>query len=76
MVHDIEQRTMSTSTCGAVGALSMGPSTGYTSNLTVFMFSKVFVLLNTINMFIIVATSSSQVHIFVVTNLLLFSRLN
>jgi len=36
------------------------------------MFSKVFVLLKMISMFIIVATSSSHVHIFVVTNLLLF----
>jgi hypothetical protein len=52
--------------------LKHGPSAGYTSNLTVSIFSKVFVLLNMISMFIIVATSSLHVHIFVVTNLLLF----
>ena len=56
---------------GATGALSTGPSAGYTSNLIIFKFNKVFVLLNMISMFIIVATSSSHVHIFVVTNLLL-----
>jgi hypothetical protein len=67
---------MSTSARGAAGALSMGPSTGYASNLTVSMFSKVFMLLNMINMFIIVATSTSHVHIFAITNLLLFFRLN
>jgi hypothetical protein len=61
---------------GVTSALSMDPSTGYTSNLIVSIFSKVFVLLNMISMFIIVATSSSHMHIFVVTNLLLFSRLN
>ena len=63
---------MSTRVNGATGALSMGPSVGYTSNLIVFKFNKVFVLLNMISMFIIVAASSSHVHIFVVTNLLLF----
>ena len=67
---------MSTRVNGATGALSMGPSAGYTSNLTVFKFSKVLVLLNMINMFIIVAINSSHVHIFIVMNLLLFSRLN
>jgi hypothetical protein len=56
----------------ATGALSMGSSTEYTFNLTVSIFSKVFVLLNMISMFIIVATSSLHVYIFVVTNLLLF----
>ena len=71
VVHDIEQRTISTSVRGATGALSMGPSAMYTSNLTVSMFNKVFVLLNMISMFIIVATSSSHVHIFVVTNFFL-----
>ena len=63
---------MSTSARGATSALSMGPSAKYTSNLTVSMFSKVFMLLNMIRMFIIVATSSSHVHIFVIMNLLLF----
>ena len=63
---------MSTSAHVAAGALSMGPSAGYTSNLTVSMFSKVFVLLNMISMFIIVATSSSHGHIFIVMNLPLF----
>ena len=72
IVSDIEQRTMSTSARGATSALSMGPSAGYTSNLTVSMFSKVFMLLNVISIFIILVTSSSHVHIFVVTNLLLF----
>jgi hypothetical protein len=57
---------------GATSALSMHPSAGYTSNLIVSIFSKVFVLLNMINMFTIVATSSSHMHIFVVKNLLLF----
>ena len=54
---------MSSSARVAAGALSMGPSAGYTSNLTVSMFSKVFVLLNMISMFIILGTSSSHVHI-------------
>jgi hypothetical protein len=72
VVRDIEQRTTSTSMRGATGALSMDPSIGYTFNFTVSMFSKVFVLLNMISMFIIVATSSTHVHIFIVTNLLLF----
>jgi hypothetical protein len=73
VVRDIKQRVMLTSARGAAGVLSMGPSAGYTSNLTVFMFNKIFVLLSMISMFIILATSSSHVHIFVVTNLLLFS---
>jgi hypothetical protein len=72
VVRYFEQHTMSTHVNGATGALSMGPFAGYTSNLTVSIFSKVFVLLNMISMFIIVVTSSSHVHIFVVTNLLLF----
>jgi hypothetical protein len=60
VVRDIEQRTMLTSVHGAAGALSMGPSTGYASNLTISMFSKVFILLNMISMFIIVATCSTR----------------
>ena len=54
---------MSISARGAAGALSMDPSVGYTSNLIVSMFNKVFVLLNMINMFIVLGTSSSHVHI-------------
>ena len=54
---------MSISARGAAGALSMGPSAGYTSNLTVSMFSKVFLVLNMIGMFIVLGTSSSHVHI-------------
>ena len=45
MVHDIEELTMSTSAHGATGALSMGLSAEYISNLTISIFSKVFVLL-------------------------------
>jgi hypothetical protein len=72
VVHYFEQHTMLTHVNGAIGALSMGPSAGYSSNLTVSIFNRVFVLLNMINIFIIVATSSLHMHIFVVTNLLLF----
>jgi hypothetical protein len=54
----------------------MGPSTEYISVLTVSIFIKFFVLFNMISIFIIVATIeinySSHVHIYVVTNLLLF----
>jgi hypothetical protein len=67
---------MSISARGAASALSMDPFAGHTSNLTISMFSKIFALLNMNSMFIIVATSSSHVHIFVVTNLLLFFGLN
>ena len=47
---------MSTSARGA------DPSAGYTYNLIVSMFSKVFVVLNMIVMFIVLGTSSSHVH--------------
>jgi hypothetical protein len=76
VVCDFDQRTMSTCAHGATRALSMGPSTEYISVLTVSIFIKFFVLFNMISIFIIVATIeinySSHVHIYVVTNLLLF----
>jgi len=71
VVLDFEQHTMTTRVNRATSALSMGPSAGYICNLTVSTFSKVFMILNMINMLIIVATGSSHVHILVVTNLLL-----
>jgi hypothetical protein len=65
VVLSTEQRTTSTSAHGATSALSMGPSAGYISNLTISIFIKVFVQLNMISMFTIVCTSSSHVHMLV-----------
>jgi hypothetical protein len=41
---------------GATRSLSMGPSAKYISDLTISIFSKVFMLFNMISIFIIVAT--------------------
>jgi hypothetical protein len=65
MVRNIEQRTMSTCAIEHADALSMSSSARYISNLTISIFSMIFVLLNIISMFIVVVIGSSHVHMFV-----------
>jgi hypothetical protein len=58
---------------GAPSALIMDPSVGYNPFFECVKFNIIFAM---INMFIIVATGRTHVHIFVVTNWLLFLGLN
>jgi hypothetical protein len=74
VVRDFEQLTMSGT--GATGALSIGPSAGYISILKLVKFNLIFVMTSLLFMNTFVANLSSSkitnVHIFVITNLLLF----
>ena len=72
VVHDFEQRTMSTSANGASDALVMGPSAGYNLNS---MITSLYVLTVSICMSYLHAVafiSDIHMHIYVVTNLLMF----
>ena len=72
--HDFEQLTMSETR--ATGALSMGPSAGYISIIKLVKFNLIFVMISMLFMNIFATNLSSSkithVHIFVITNLLLF----
>jgi hypothetical protein len=65
---------------GATGALSMGPSIGYISILKLVKFNLIFVMMSMLFMNIFAANLSiskiTNVHIFVITNLLLFFWIN
>ena len=72
VVHDFEQRTMSTSANGASDALGMGPSAGY--NL-ISVITALCVLTISIRMSCLHAVGfvrDIHMHIYVVTNLLMF----
>ena len=78
VVHDFEQLTMSGS--GATGALSMGPSAGYISILKLVKFNLFFAMISMMFINIFAANLSSSkithVHIFDITNLLIFFWIN
>ena len=69
VVHDFEQRTMSTSANGGFDALDMGPSAGY--NL-ISVITAICVLTVSICMLYLHAfVNDIHMHIYVVTNLLM-----
>ena len=65
VVHDFEQRTMSTSANGASDALGMGPSAGYNliSVITVFICMP--------SLYGVAFVRDIHIHIYAVTNLLI-----
>ena len=71
MVHDFEQRTMSTSANGASDALGMGPSAGYSliSVISVLCVFTVFTSMSSLHA--VVFIRNIHMHIYVVTNLLM-----
>ena len=70
VVHDFEQRTMSTSANGASDALGMGPSTGYIliSVITVLA-AIVFVCMSSLHA--VVFIREIHMHVYAITNLLM-----
>jgi hypothetical protein len=80
MIHDFEQRTSlhtmtgGASASGASDALDIGPSSGYTRNSS-FVLLIICVLSVTIGMswlHVLALVNNTHMHIYVVTNLLLF----
>ena len=71
VVHDFEQRTMSTSANGASDTLGMGPSAGYTliSMITVLCSFTVFICMSSLHA--VVFIRDIHMHIYDVTNLLM-----
>ena len=71
MVHDIEQRTMSTSANGASDALGMAPSVGYSliSVITVFCILTVSICMSYLHA--VAFVRNMHMHIYAVTNLLM-----
>ena len=72
VVHDFEQRAMSTSAIGASDALSMGPSAGYSliSVITVLI-AIVFVCISSLHA--VVFIREIHMHIYAIMNLLMLS---
>ena len=70
VVHDFEQRTMSTSANGASDALGMGPSAGYTLNSVITVLAAIiFVCMSSLHA--IVFIREIHMHIYAIMNLLL-----
>ena len=71
VVHDFEQRTMSTSANRASDALGMGPSVGYNliSMITTFFIFTISICMSCLHA--VVFVSDIHIHIYVVTNLLM-----
>ena len=71
VVHDFEQRTMSTSANGASDALGMGPSAGYSliSVITVFCILTVSICMSCLHA--VAFIRDIHMHIYTVTNLLM-----
>ena len=68
VVHNFEQRTMSTSANGASDALGMGPSAGY-SLISVISVLYVFTVFTSMSsLYAIVFIRNIHMHIYVVTN--------
>jgi hypothetical protein len=70
---------MSTSAHGAIGALSMGPSAGYTSLIRCVQLIRIIAMISMLVMYVFATVDSSNishVQIFLVTNLLSFCGLN
>ena len=71
VVHDFEQRTMSGANRTS-DALSMGPSTGYTLNSLITVLCVLTVSIGMSYLHVVAFVSDIHIHIFVVTNLLMF----
>ena len=72
VVHDFEQRTMSTSLNGASNALGMGPSTGYNLNSMITVLCVLTISICMSYLHVVAFVSDIHIHIYVVTNLLMF----
>ena len=71
VVHDFEQRTMSGAN-GASDALGMGPSVGYTLNFLISVLCVLIVSISTSYLHVVAFVSDIHMHIYIVTNLLMF----
>ena len=71
VVHDFEQHTMSGAN-GASDALGMGPSVGYTLNFLITVLCVLTVSIGMSYLHVVAFVSDIHIHIFVVTNLLMF----
>ena len=72
VVRDFEQRTVSTSANGASNALGMGPSAGYNLNSVFTAFCVLTVSICMSYLHVVALVSDIHMHIYVVTNLLMF----
>ena len=71
VVHDFEQRTMSGAN-GASDALGMGPSAGYTLISVITVLCVLTVSIGMLYLHAVAFVSDIHIHIYVVTNLLMF----
>jgi hypothetical protein len=71
VVHDFEQRTMSGAN-GASDALGMGPYAGYTLNSLITALCVLTVSIAMSYMHVVAFVSDIHMHIYVITNLLMF----
>ena len=72
VVHDFEQRTMSTSVNGASDALVMGPSVGYNLNSMITVLCVLTISICMSYLHVVAFVSDIHMHIYVITNLLMF----
>ena len=72
VVRDFEQRTMLTSANGASDTLSMGPSAGYNLNSVFTSFCVLTVSICMSYLHAVAFVSDIHMHIYVVTNFLMF----
>ena len=72
VVHDLEQRTMSTSANGASDALGIGPSAGYNLNSVITALCVLTVSICMSYLYAVALISDIHMRIYVVTNLLMF----
>ena len=71
VVHDFEQRTMSSAN-GASDALGIGPSTGYTLIFVITVLCILTVSICISYLHVVAFVRDIHMHIYVVTNLLMF----
>ena len=71
VVHDFEQRTMSTSANEASDALGMGPSAGYSLISVITVFCILTVSISMPSMHAVAFIRNIHMHIYAVTNLLM-----
>ena len=71
VVHDFEQRTMSTSANGASDALGMGPSAGYSLISVITVFCILTISISMSSMHAVAFIRNIHMHIYAVTNLLM-----
>ena len=72
VVHDFEQRTMSTNANGASDALGMGPSAVYNLNSVITALCALAVSICMSYLHAVAFVSDIHMHLYVVTNLLMF----